>query len=314
MKHLERAFDKQNQWWKYLLIVLAGIIGANVIGALPLIVVMVVKMLGGASVTPENMMDFRAYGIHPNLFLALMIFPFIIGLLIVVLLLKPLHKRKITEVINGTANVRWNRFFYAAAVWGIIMAGYLIVSYLVNPDKFVLRFNLQDFVPLIFISVLLIPFQTAFEEVLFRGYLAQGVGAWTKSRWMVVLLPAILFSLMHAMNPEVKEFGFWLSMAHYFSFGLLFGLVSVFDDGIEIAMGAHAANNVFLSVFVTHKASALQTPALFEQMEVNMKNELWGFLLICGVFVFLLSRKYKWDFSILARKVEPEIMAERVSD
>ncbi|MCK7531415.1 MAG: hypothetical protein MZV63_10465 [Marinilabiliales bacterium] len=54
----------------------------------------------------------------------------------------------------------------------------------------------------------------------------------------------------------------------YVFFGLVFAVLTMLDDGIELAIGAHAANNAFLSVFVTHKDSALQTPAMYEQMEI----------------------------------------------
>jgi len=37
------------------------------------------------------------------------------------------------------------------------------------------------------------------------------------------------------------------------------------DDGIEVAMGAHTANNIFLCIFVTNSSSALQTSALYVQ-------------------------------------------------
>ena len=70
---------------------------------------------------------------------------------------------------------------------------------------------------------------------------------------------------MHVMNPEIKEFGFLTMMPQYISFGLLFGIISVLDNGIELAIGAHAANNIFLSIFVTQKSSTLQTVAMFEQ-------------------------------------------------
>ena len=34
-------------------------------------------------------------------------------------------------------------------------------------------------------------------------------------------------------------------MPQYIFMGFIFGLISVFDDGIECAMGAHTANNIF---------------------------------------------------------------------
>ena len=55
-------------------------------------------------------------------------------------------------------------------------------------------------------------------------------------------------------------------MPDYFIIGLTLGLMSLLDDGIETAMGVHAANNIFDSLFITSKNSALQTPALLTSL------------------------------------------------
>jgi membrane protease YdiL (CAAX protease family) len=190
-----------------------------------------------------------------------------------------------------------------AAVWGILMAIYLFGDYFINPENFRLQFNLSAFIPLFLISVILIPVQTTSEEFLFRGYLAQGFAGWTKSRWLAILIPGLLFGLMHSFNPEIKEFGFGISMSQYVFFGLLWGLIAVLDDGIELAMGMHAVNNVFLSLFVTHHASALQTDAVFEQLHIEPIKDLIS-LIIMGVIAFaFFAWKYKWNFKILNYKI-----------
>ena len=56
-------------------------------------------------------------------------------------------------------------------------------------------------------------------------------------------------------------------MPQYIVFGLIFGIITILDDGIEAAMGAHAANNIFLCIMVTNESSALQTPALYDSAQ-----------------------------------------------
>ncbi|RPH29373.1 MAG: CPBP family intramembrane metalloprotease [Bacteroidales bacterium] len=307
MKHLERALDGQNQWWKYLVIFIAGLIGANFIGAIPLVIVIVVKSIqsGGAiSSNPSNFADLTAYGISPNLGLILMIIPFIIALITIVLLFKPLHKRHYCEIINGTRNVRWKRFFFSIVIWGLIMLIYLLIDHSINPSNYKLNINLSAFIPLIFISILLIPFQTTYEEVIFRGYFTQGVAAWTKSRLWAIIIPSLLFGLMHSFNPEIKVFGFWAIMPSYIIFGLFFAIVTILDDGIEVAMGAHAANNIFSSIFVTSKSSVLQTPALFEQQVIEPNKETLILILSSTIFIAILKYKYHWKLSTFMNKVE----------
>ncbi|MBS0011764.1 MAG: CPBP family intramembrane metalloprotease, partial [Bacteroidales bacterium] len=149
---------------------------------------------------------------------------------------------------------------------------------------------------LIIIAILLIPLQTTFEELLFRGYLMQGAGAWFKNKWLPLLITSLLFGLMHSFNPEIREFGFWVMIPQYITFGLVFGFVTIVDNGIEIAMGAHAANNIFLSIFITQKSSALQTPALYEQQEVYPWSDFLSLIIVSVLFIAITGILNKWCF------------------
>ena len=305
MKFLERALDNQNQIWKYIVITLAVWVGAQFIGTMPLAITAVVqKIKNGDNFTPtENILDFSAWGISQNVGLLLLIIPFIVGLCFLIPGIKLLHKRTLSETINGRKKIRWRRCFTGAAVWVALMSIYLAVDYFLAPDDFVIQFELSKFIPLLLISLFLIPLQTSLEEIFFRGYFSQGVAARTKSRWLAILIPGIIFGLIHSMNPEVKEFGFWISMSQYIGFGLVFGLISVLDDGIELALGIHAANNAFLSLFVTHKASALQTPAVFEALNMDPYKDSLVTILLFVIAVIIYALLYKWDFSLLNKKV-----------
>jgi len=147
--------------------------------------------------------------------------------------------------------------------------------------------------------------ETTFEELLCRGYLAQGIGTWTKNRWLVVFIPSILFGLLHSANTEVETFGFFAAMPQYILFGLIFGFISVLDDGIELSMGVHAANNIFCCLFVTFDASSLKTPAIFYQKteNINILEDTIALLLL-GLLAFIFfAKKYKWNFAVMNKKV-----------
>lgn len=306
MSYLTNTEAGTNQWWKYLLVFLASVFGGQILGAIPLFVVILVKMQQSTEpVLPnfENMADLSVFGIDPNLGLALMIIPFLVSMLVLFLLIKPLHSRNYKTLFSGSGNIRWKRFFVAALIWMGLMAIYLIIDYSVNTESFTFNFELNKFLPLVLVTLLLIPFQSSYEEIMFRGYLAQGVAAWTKNRVAVILFPALIFGMLHIFNPEVSEYGFWLVMPQYVLFGIIFGLISVLDDGIELAMGAHSANNIFLSLFVTTKASALQTPALLVQEHVNALKDLIFMTVIGAIFIIILSKVYRFKYAILTKKL-----------
>jgi hypothetical protein len=90
----------------------------------------------------------------------------------------------------------------------------------------------------------------------------------------------------------------------YIVFGIIFGIITILDDGIEASMGAHTANNIFLCIMVTNSSSALQTPALYEQYNIHPWTEFAALVAIGMLFILILKIIFKWEnFSLLFRKV-----------
>ncbi len=295
----ESALKGKNAFWRYLIMFIVVFAATNTIGALPLIIVIVLKGVANPDIldtTSENLMDLSTYGIDHNTGLVLMIFPFIVGLITMFLLMKPMHGRNFKSLFNGGGNIRWGKFIVSALLWFVLMGIYLYISIQNDPENFTLNNTSKSLIWLTIIALLLIPFQTTFEEILFRGYLMQGAGAWFRNKWMPLLITSIFFGLMHSFNPEIKEYGFWTMMPQYVIYGLVFGFITIVDNGIEIAMGAHAANNIFLSVFVTQKSSALQTAAIYEQQKVYPWNDFLSLLVVSVIFVAIIGIANKWCF------------------
>ncbi len=304
MFHLESSFKGKNAIWRYVIMFATVLVVSNTIGALPLGVAFILKAQADPSVIGEmaaNPNDLGILGLDPNMGLFVMLFPFMAGLLSFVLLMKPLHERVFGTVINGGRKIRWDRFFISAGVWLLLSALYLFIYLKADPGNFKINNTGITLLVLTIISVLFVPFQAAFEEVLFRGYLMQGFGLLLKNRWFPLVMTSVLFGLMHSFNPEVKDFGFLTMMPQYILFGLIFGIITILDDGIEAAMGAHSANNIFLCIMVTHKSSALQTAALYEQVDVQPWIEL-GALLVTGIiFLLVLKKLFRWsDIKVIA--------------
>ena len=286
----------------------AVLIASNTIGAVPLIVAYALKAASDPSVISaitENPNDFSVLGLEPNLGLFMMLFPFLAGLVTFILIIKPLNNRTFKMTVNGTRSIRWSRLLVSGLVWLILSAVYLFVYLKVDPSNFTLNNTSVTLIGLLVISLVFIPFQAAFEEVIFRGYLMQGFSVLAGNRWIPLLLTSLLFGIMHSFNPEVEEFGFFTMMPQYVLFGLVFGIITVLDDGIEAAVGAHATNNIFLCIMVTHDSSALQTAAVYEQQNVYPWTELAALLITGVIFIIILKVIFRWkSFSPLSGKVE----------
>lgn len=317
MKHLQRAFDNQNQIGKYVFVFIIAFFVGQIVGAIPLFIILVsAKTRAGSDfVMPENSMDFSVYGIDANLGLILMLIPFAVTLLFGIWMIKSLHRRSFMDVVNGGGRFRWRNFFIGASIWGVLMIVSVLVSLVTDPENLEFQFNPKTFIPLLVISVLLLPIQSGTEEFLMRGYLAQGVAARTRSRIWVIIIPSVVFALLHAANPEIKEFGFWLTIPQYLLFGIFLAVIAILDDGIEVAIGLHSANNVLSAILVTSKSSVLQTPALFFEKESNLSGQYIGLVIAAILALWLMNRFLKWDFKSLFKRIEKpeEEVAEPVT-
>lgn len=319
MKHLERALQGRNGIGWYILMLVLVIFIAQ-LAAIPLFILFIPLVKNGGNFDDlmsaiENPTEF---GISNNLALALMMLVFVLLFFAFALLVKPLHERSLRETINGRKHIRWKRVWTGIIVWGALLVASIIVSLLTSsPGDYEFRFNPSALIGLVLVILIFMPFQTSIEEILFRGYLAQGVGKWTKSRWWALIIPSVLFALMHKSNPEVKEFGFWLTMPNYLLMGLLLGLISILDDGIELALGIHFINNALGSILITFESSVLQTDALFILHNVDPVYSLIEMIILTVVALYVLQRIYKWDFGIMNKKVEiqlPPLPPEQISD
>jgi membrane protease YdiL (CAAX protease family) len=162
-------------------------------------------------------------------------------------------------------------------------------------DQITWNLKAETFLPLLLISLFLVPLQTTCEEVLFRGYLFQGFGSIFKKGWFAVLITGLLFGLMHGANPEVEKLGYGI-LVYYIGTGLFLGILTLMDDGIELSMGYHAVNNVFATLIITNEWQAFQTDALF--MDHSKPTFGWDSLLtiflIQPLLLLLFSKLYAW--------------------
>ena len=307
MNHLECVKPKRNKWYWYLLVIFLSWIAANTFGAIPLILVGISSAIINGSLDFEALekMDFEALGFDLNVGLACMMFIFAVLLLAAIVFIKLFHDRSWKEVINGTNRVRWSRFFFGFLVYGAILLISFMIGFVAEPEVIRFRFEPEKFFILLLVAVILVPLQTTAEEFITRGYIAQGVASWTKSRWWAFLIPSLLFGLLHFDNDEIKVYG-GIMIISYISSGLLYGFMSIMDDGIELAMGVHAVNNLMCALFATYKGSSIQTYALFEITEIDpVSNTLYE--VIFGIILLVIfAYKYKWNLKIINQKVQFE--------
>lgn len=286
-----------NEWWMFLIGIVAVSLG-YLIGQIPLFIA--IAMAAAHLEDPRALeefassMDFNAMGIDPNLGLLLALLMFVVATLALYIVIKYLHGRNFTSLINNLGRIRWSRFFFGFGLWLTLGVVYEIYNYVLNPDSYSFQFSMNGFLPLFVISVLFIPIQASFEELFIRGYLMQGIGLLSNSRVAAILLTSIIFAGLHLMNPEISKFGTSTMVIYYTVVAIFLAVITVIDDGLELAMGVHTATNLFGSLIVTFEGSALQTEALFILDNPNAWVMLVATIFSAIIFFLVARRKYHW--------------------
>jgi len=272
--------DSVRYWEEYLTIV-AATIGAFFLG-----IILGSKLMSGISEEELNSSS--------TMLLVINFLPYLLASIALIVSAKITLKRPFLSVITSRESFGWKRFFFAFGLWFLMQTVFLFMA-IGSGAPIVFSFSLVDFLLLLLVAITLVPIQTAFEEVFFRGLLFQWFTKTTGRVGISIALVAILFGLIHAGNREIAIFGYGI-LAYYIISGLFLGLLAHFDDGLELGMGYHFANNFFLIFVVTNTWQSIQTKALFtDYSSPSYGWEMWLPLAVLQpALLYTFYRIYRW--------------------
>lgn len=279
-------------------LIILMIIG-NIIFSIPLIILAVSHLDSDSfnALKDGNLSAaFKGTDINSNLLLAVLVFTFLGYLIPLAMVMKIIHKDRFKRLISSYSKIDWRRIFFATSIWFIFSALISVVDYyfIAGPENYVFQFDWENSILLLFLAFLLIPIQTSTEEFMFRGYLMQFLGKYFRIPLVPILISGALFGLMHIQNPEVHEHGVGWMMTYYIGVGVLLGLIVFMDNRLELALGYHAANNIFSAVFVNYENSAIPTDAFFLTKEMNVQDGILPFYIVSIILLLVFQKKYKW--------------------
>ena len=231
-----------------------------------------------------------------NRFLIESLIPFVFGLIALLIWVKIIHKQTLTSFTSSRSKIDWKRIFFAFFLWGIITSFFILFDYKISPENYQWNFDINKFLMLTLVGVLLIPLQTSFEEYFFRGYLMQGLGIATKNKLFPLIFTSVIFGLLHIANPEVDKLGYGI-LVYYIGTGFFLGIITLMDEGLELALGFHAANNLITALLVTANWTVFQTDSLLIDLsEPKLGADVFvPVFIIFPVLVFIFAKKYDWN-------------------
>ena len=267
--YLNASEQGKNQWWRYSIGILLILFFYLILGSIAALIIFILNDRASSIDLSDSVLltkkfeaflkipSTSAYAVAnmPSLFGA-------IGLLITVVFI---HQRKLTSLVRADRAIRWRRILAGFLVWCVIGCLYSGIDYLLNPNNYVLSFT-QDWFLCLPLALILTPLQTSFEELFFRGYLMQGMALILRNRVALAIINGILFMIPHLDNPELQR-GQIIAL-YYLIFGTALAALAIRDNGLELPLGIHAANNLQLLLF-NAKDSALPIPSIWQVQTPN---------------------------------------------
>lgn len=294
--YIKQAFKVEHDWWLYLVGVLLIFIGSQ-LGQIPFLIAIITKSMANGGDLSSLDYDAMMSILDLNLSLFLLLLSFAIGLAVVFLVVKYIHKQTLRSLTTSRAKIDWSRFWFAFLIWGVTTACFILLEYYSSPENYTFNFKPIPFLILVLISVVFIPLQTSFEEYLFRGYLMQGLGVLAKNRWVPLIFTSTIFGLLHIANPEIDKLGYVL-LVHYIGTGFLLGIMTLMDEGLELALGFHAANNLIAALLLTADWTAFQTHSILKDIsdpEMSNVEVFFPVFVIYPIILIVFAKKYNWS-------------------
>jgi len=291
--YLDLARQGKNEWWRYLLAVPVILFAWQLVGGVPILLLIIWVTLDGNPATAFHQ-DGTFSGVSLNLsFTTLMLasWAFVAGIFLAV---RFIHQRRFLSLVTPSRSLDWRRLFQGFSVWFGLVALFALLEAFLYPGRYVLTLNLRTYIPFIFLALILIPIQTSAEELFFRAYLLQGFGLRNRNIWTLSFLSGFIFMLPHLLNPEAK-LNYLLMGLSYFSIGALLAYITLRDGSLELALGVHAANNLFTVLFANAVVTALPSPSMFTVMKLDVVYSTVTILVACLVFalIFLIPLRRK---------------------
>lgn len=224
-------------------------------------------------------------------------------LFIVWVFMKIFEKEKFINLGFQTKN-RAKEFSVGIFLGAVVMIlGYSVFIVLGQIQFVEINFNGTELI----LSVVLFISVAVTEEVLLRGYILKNLMV-TFNKYIALIVSAILFSLMHAFNPNID----WLSMLNLFLAGILLGLSYVHTRNLWFPIALHLSWNLFQALLGFNvSGKKIYSIVNFELTENNVLNGGdFGFegsifcLVLQVILIFGIARYYGNKKAMINEKKE----------
>lgn len=210
-------------------------------------------------------------------------------LLVPILLHRYLLRLPLKELFTRSNRSFSREVLIGALVMSLLLLGTGLPDFIFNNDSYTWSFDAAKFFPYFLVAFTLIPLQTTAEEVFYRGWIQQRLENGRRSIYLVSVIGGVLFALPHLGNPEVSG-NLLLPILGYGSTGFMLTWVTMRDQSMGLAVGAHAANNILAGLIVSSTDSALPSASIWVTPEIQWGPAAFFSVLFIPLFIWLTAK------------------------
>jgi membrane protease YdiL (CAAX protease family) len=217
----------------------------------------------------------------------------------VLVVVRVVGRRPPGTVSSVAGRLRWGWLAVCSAVLAVVAVPVLGAALVADPPRGGWDGVDWDLVAQVAaISVVLVPFQAAAEEYLFRGHLAQLVGAYVRSPWVPAVALSLLFGLAHG-----TEQGWW-SFVDRAGFGLVAAWLTLRTGGLEAAVALHAVGNVAITLGAT-VVGELEQLVFGPEEPATAETAVIDLVLLTALAAFLIRLARRRGIATAGARPEP---------
>ncbi|MDR2967506.1 MAG: CPBP family intramembrane metalloprotease [Methanobacteriaceae archaeon] len=266
---LDNVKKGKNNLWRYLLTIFLSWGLSSIIASILFIFTILFYIMHFGNFDINIILDSIVNFQSDPVFLFLLIFlSFSLSMIIFYICVKFIHKKDLISLVNVSKGkniagkriswikrIRWDRFLKGALLWSIFLIITEFILYIYNPNSFIFNFDIENIFLMILLFIIAIPIQVTFEELFFRGYLIQGLKLKIKNPIFIILFSSLVFSLGHIINGGYDSIFMIQNVVVTLIVGIMLCGFTLVDNGIELATGAHLANNFFAVIISSSDGS-----------------------------------------------------------
>lgn len=166
----------------------------------------------------------------------------------------------------GLTNIRssYKDLFIGLAFGGISMILVFLILFSTKSISLVNSFSNPNLNSWLLVDIILFILVGINEEMFARGY-CMSVLKQTKNKYVVIIVPALIFSLMHSMNPYMSV----ISYINLFLLGILFAYMFIKARNIWLPIGYHITWNYFQGDIFGFQVSGNEVNGLYNIKSVG---------------------------------------------